>query len=391
MLWIIFFDEATKKMVSWWIKHVIKKATNNLFKTVWIWFFATIILQWSSAVLLILESFVSAGMMEFTHAARVIMWANIWSSAIGVILWSLWLEFDLAAYALPLLGALAFALLIIKSDKAKNILKIVIWLCLIFVWLWYMNDWMAFVANAVDFVKLSSCSIALFYFVGLFGTMIMQSSAITIALTLSAASVWLVDYRMWIMMLLWCFLWTTSTPVLWCIKWWYLKKQVAATQVIFNAVLSVFGIALLPVFVWLMNKITSDVVLGLSIFTLLFKIVWVALMLPFLNKFIALIQKRFPKKNPNFGLNIEWVSPTVIPAWLHALEQDLLFVLKKVLKHALNTWNTREKDLNTKNYNVKNSLKYEKSRIILLLLMVLIYHFLKLFYLHFLQYFLIVR
>lgn len=360
MLWIIFFDEATKKMVSWWIKHIIKKATNSLFKTIWIWFFATIILQWSSAVLLILESFVSAGMMEFTHAARVIMWANIWSSAIGVILWSLWLEFDLAAYALPLLWALAFALLIIKSDKAKNILKIVIWLCLIFVWLWYMNDWMAFVANAVDFVKLSSCSIALFYFVWLFGTMIMQSSAITIALTLSAASVWIVDYRMWIMMLLWCFLGTTSTPVLWCIKWWYLKKQVAATQVIFNAVLSVFGIALLPVFVWLMNKITSDVVLGLSIFTLLFKIVWVALMLPFLDKFISLIQKRFPKKNPNFGLNIEWVSPTVIPAWLHALEQDLLFVLKKVLKHALNTWNTREKDLNTKNYNVKHSLEYEK-------------------------------
>lgn len=360
MLWIIFFDDATKKMVSWWIKHIIKKATNNLFKTLWIWFLATIILQWSSAVLLILESFVSAWMMEFSHAARVIMWANIGSSAIGVILWSLWLEFDLAMYALPLIWILAFALLIIKSDKTKNILKIVIWLCLIFVWLWYMNDWMAFLANTVDFVSLSAHSIFLFYLVWLVGTIIMQSSAITIALVLSAASVWIVDYRMWIMLLLWCFLGTTSTPVLWCIKWWYLKKQVAATQVIFNAILSVLWIILLPVLVRCMNKITSDTVIWLSIFTLLFKIVWVWLMLPFLNKFISLIKKWFPKKESQFGLHIEWVSPKIVSIWLQALEFDLSIVLKRVLKHSLNTWNIDEEQVSSKNFKIKHISKYDK-------------------------------
>lgn len=360
MLWIIFFDEATKKMVSWWIKHIIKKATNNIFKTLWIGFFATIILQWSSAVLLILESFVSAGMMQFSHAARVIMWCNIWSSAIWVILWSLWLEFDLAAYALPLMWILALMLLIIKSDKVRNILKIVIWLCLVFVWLWYMNEGMAFVANTVDFVKLSTHSIFLFYLVWLVGTIVMQSSAITIALVLSAASMWIVDYRMWIMLLLWCFLWTTSTPALGCIKWWYLKKQVAFLQVIFNAILSVIWTVTLPFWVRLMNKITPDPVVGLSIFALLFKAVCVAIMLPFLDKYIALIQKWFPKKAVVYDLHIENTSPTVISAWLEALSQDLSMLMHRVLKHTLNTWSIDENDVKGKNIDIKHLAEYDK-------------------------------
>lgn len=359
MLWIIFFDEATKKMVSGWIKKIIKKATNNLFKTLWIGFLATIILQWSSAVLLILESFVSAWMLEFTHAARVIMWCNVWSSAIWVILWSLWLEFDLASYALPLMWILALCLLIIKSDKTKNILKILIWLCLVFVWLWYMNDWMAFVANSVDFVSLSSHSILLFYAVWLFATIIMQSSAITIALVLSAASVWLVDYRMWIMLLLWCFLWTTSTPALWCIRWWYLKKQVAATQVIFNAVLSVIWIATLPFWSFIMEKLFPDIVIWLSAFALIFKAVFVIIMLPFLNKYVWFIQKLFPKKDSHLWLAIKEVSPNVSEAWLNAVRDDLKKLIKRVFHHMINTRNM-DKAVLDDNFDSVQIVQYDK-------------------------------
>jgi Na+/phosphate symporter len=74
MLWIIFFDESSRKVVSGGIKKAIKKATNSIFKSLWIWFLATLLFQWSSAVLLILESFVSAWMIEFSHAVKVILW-----------------------------------------------------------------------------------------------------------------------------------------------------------------------------------------------------------------------------------------------------------------------------------------------------------------------------
>ena len=103
MLGIIFFDEASKKVVSGSIKKAIKNATSNILKTLWIWFWATLLFQGSSAVLLILESFVSAWMIEFSHAAKIILWCNVGSSTIWVILWTLWLEFDLMTIALPVL------------------------------------------------------------------------------------------------------------------------------------------------------------------------------------------------------------------------------------------------------------------------------------------------
>ena len=63
-----------------------------------------------------------------------------------------------------------------------------------------------------------------------------------------------------------------------------------------------------------MGKISPDPVIGLSIFALLFKTVCVVIMLPFLDKYIALIQKWFPKKTVSFDLHIENTSPTVISA-----------------------------------------------------------------------------
>ena len=246
MLGIVFFDESSRKVVSGGIKKAIKKATNNILKSLWIWFLATILFQWSSAVLLILESFVSAWIIEFSHAARIILWANIGSSVVWVILETLWLGFDLMNVALPALWISVLLYFILKSDKIKNVLKIVIWLCLIFLGLDFMNTWMWVMAQYADFQAWANHSIFLFFIIWLFGTIIVQSSSITMVLTLSAANAGLIDYRMWVMLLLWAFVWTTATALLWCLEWWHLKKQVAMTQVIFNIMVATLWIISLP-------------------------------------------------------------------------------------------------------------------------------------------------
>ena len=352
MLWIIFFDESSKKVVSGGIKNAIKKATNNIFKSLWIWFFATILFQWSSAVLLILESFVSAGMIEFSHAVKVILWANMGSSAIWIILETLWLEFDLMAVALPALWISVLLYFLLKSDKIKNVLKIIIWLCLIFLGLDYMNTWMSIVAQYADFAAWANHSIFLFFIIWLFWTIIVQSSAITIVLTLSAANAGIIDYRMWIMLLLWAFIWTTWTAVLWCLEWWHLKKQVAATQVIFNIMVATFWIIALPWIVRLLEKLPVSKLVWLEIFVIWWKVLCVCIMLPFINKYTARIKKLFPKKDFDFGLRIKNTSPTVLAAAFQALQDDIVLIIKRVTKHCLNTWNLDEKKLIENDFNL---------------------------------------
>ena len=353
MLWIIFFDESSRKVVSGGIKNAIKKATNNIFKSLWIWFLATLLFQWSSAVLLILESFVSAGMIEFSHAVKVILWANMGSSAIWIILETLWLEFDLMAVALPALWISVLLYFLLKSDKIKNALKIIIWLCLIFLWLDYMNTWMSVVAQYADFAAWANHSIFLFFIIWLFWTIIVQSSAITIVLTLSAANAWLIDYRMWIMLLLWAFIWTTATAVLWCLEWWHLKKQVAAAQVMFNIMVAIFWMIALPWIVRLLEKLPVSIFVWLEIFVIGWKVLCVAIMLPFVNRYTVRIKKLFPKKDFDFWLHIKNTSPMVTDAAFVALHEDLLLIYKRTFKYCLNVWNIDENKVIESDFNLE--------------------------------------
>lgn len=352
LLWIVFFDESSRKVVSGGIKKAIKKVTNNIFKTLWIWFWATLLFQWSSAVLLILESFVSAWMIEFSHAAKIILWANIGSSVVWVILETLWLGFNMTNIALPALWVSVLLYFILKSDKIKNVLKIIIWLCLIFLWLDFMNTWMWIMAQYADFAAWANHSIFLFFIIWLFGTIIVQSSSITMVLTLSAANSGLIDYRMWVMLLLWAFIWTTATALLWCIEWWHLKKQVAMTQVIFNIMVATLWIISLPWIVRVLEKLPVTPFVWLSIFLIWRKVICVSLMLPFIGKYTNLIKKRFPKKDFDFWLYTKNTSPKVVDATFPALHEDLIMMLKRVFKHCLNTRNIDEKKVIETDFNV---------------------------------------
>lgn len=352
MLWIVFFDESSRKVVSGGIKNAIKKATNNIFKSLWIWFLATLLFQWSSAVLLILESFVSAGMIEFSHAVKVILWANMGSSAVWIILETLWLEFNLMAVALPVLWISVLLYFLLKSDKIKNILKIIIWLCLIFFGLDYMNTWMWVMAQYADFAAWANHSIFLFFIIWLIWTVIVQSSSISIVLTLSAANAGLIDYRMWIMLLLWAFIWTTFTAILWCLEWWHLKKQVAAAQVIFNIMVATLWMIALPWIVRILEKLSVSTFIWLEIFVIWWKVICVSIMLPFVDKYTARIKKKFPKKDFDFWLRIKNTSSVVVDAAFLALQQDLILIYNRAFKHCLNTWNIDEKNLQKIDFNL---------------------------------------
>ena len=81
-------------------------------------------------------------------------------------------------------------------------------------------------------------------------------------------------------------------------------------------------------------------------------------MLPFIGKYTALIKKRFPKKDFDFGLCIQNTSPKVVDAVFPALKEDLILILKRVFKHCLNTRNIDEKKLIENDFNLNLLDKY---------------------------------
>jgi len=346
LLWIFLFDEAIKKLTTNSFKTLIQKTTNTLFKSIWTWTIATIILQWSTAVALICVSFVAAWVIDFNSAIWVILWANLGTPMVSVILWNLWLRISFSSIAMPVIWVFSFLLFLFsKNDKLKNIFKIVVGLSLLFLWLWYVNDSMVFLSWYVDFDKLASYPVILFFIIWLLLTVIVQSSSIPIVLILTAANTGLVNYPMWIMFILWSFLWTTSTTILWALDWNYLKKQVAYSHFFFNLFSTVFWFMTYTLFDWALTKMWVDRVLWLSIFAVLFKFITVLLVLPFLKYFILFITRLFPKKHTHLWLSTENISVNVVDAALLAIRKDQISLLKKIFKYILNIWSIDEKEV----------------------------------------------
>lgn len=340
------FEEAIGFLVTKNFRNLLKTATRNLISSLSTGFFATSILQSSAVVSLIAVSFVGAGIIGLENAIGIILGTNIGAPLMDILLGNLGLKFSLSSIALPMIGIAGFAFLIFsRQGKIKNIARAVVGLWLIFLGLGFMKDSMMVLAASVDFSQYVSLSSIAYFGIGLLVTILMQSSSATIILTLTAANSGIVDYRMGIPIIMWAFLGTTLTVVLASFGPNALKKQVAFSHVFFNLFSVILGFIFLPLMVLLFQNSFGDVVLGLSVFAIWFKIIWVVLMSPFIWYFTRFLQKIFPVKETKLWLSLEQVDPKIPDAAMVAMKQDTSKLLKKVFAYILHVWSIDEKIL----------------------------------------------
>lgn len=340
------FEEAIGFLVTKNFRNLLKTATRNLISSLSTGFFATSILQSSAVVSLIAVSFVGAGIIGLENAIGIILGTNIGAPLMDILLGNLGLKFSLSSIALPMIGIAGFAFLIFsRQGKIKNIARAVVGLWLIFLGLGFMKDSMMVLAGSVDFSQYVSLSSIAYFGIGLLVTILMQSSSATIILTLTAANSGIVDYRMGIPIIMWAFLGTTLTVVLASFGPNALKKQVAFSHVFFNLFSVILGFIFLPLMVLLFQNSFGDVVLGLSVFAIWFKIIWVVLMSPFIWYFTRFLQKIFPVKETKLWLSLEQVDPKIPDAAMVAMKQDTSKLLKKVFAYILHVWSIDEKIL----------------------------------------------
>lgn len=336
----LLFEEAVTSLVNKTFKRLLRTATNTLFKAITTWTFATAILQSSAVVSLIVVSFVGAGILNLSNGVGIILGANIGGPLTDILLGNLGLKFSLSAIALPILG-ISWLLMLIFSHQNKfvSICKALFGLWLLFLGLGYMKDSMVTLATTFDFVQYAGYPMILFFGIWALLTILMQSSSATTVLVLTAASAGMIDYRMGVPMLMGAFLATTLTVVLWSLAGDAIKKQVAFSHVFFNVFSVIVGFVFIVPILWLLNHFFPlDIILGLSVFAISFKIICALLTLPILGLFIKFLKKIFPQHPTSFGLYIETTSPTVLDAAEVALEHDTKKFLKKVFGYVMNSW-----------------------------------------------------
>ncbi len=343
---MMVFEEAISFLFTKTLKNFLKTATDRLYKAISTWVFMTTVLQSSGVVSLITLAFVWAWVITFQNSLWVILWANIGTAITDVIIANLWIRYSISSLSFPIIGVFWLLMLIFnKHIKFKYLCRFFIGLGLLFLWLSYMKESMFAISSQIDFVQYVGLWSLVYFLVWFVSTLVMQSSTATIMLILTASHSWIVDYRMWVPLIMWAFLGTTITAVLASIWPFPIKKQVAFSHVFFNLFSVILGLLFLPFIVNFLNIYFVDTISWLSVFMIWFKLVWVLLIVPFINYFKKFLIKLFPIKETKLWLSLEQVDPNITDAALIAIKNDTTFLLKNIFAYILHVWSIDEKIL----------------------------------------------
>jgi phosphate:Na+ symporter len=256
----------------------------------------TAVLQSSSMVSLMVLAFVGAGVFTMKNALAIILGANLGTTIDSWLVATLGfkVQIELAAYPAICIGGL----LLMFFNNRKNITYISYFLLgfgLLFLGLSFMKIAMEVHVQAFDFTTYASLPLIVFLGIGFLITLTVQSSSVTMALTLSAIHAGAIGFPVAAAIVLGSETGTTIKVLFSSIGGTSAKKRVALGNLIFNIALTIAAFALLHPILLLITKGFSitDPLIGLVTFSSLINLFSLILFLPFLNPFSRFLERFF--------------------------------------------------------------------------------------------------
>jgi len=246
LLGMKFLSEGMQNVAGNRIKTLIGAATNNRLFGVGVGLLVTGIIQSSSVTTVLVVSLVDSGLMSLAQAVGVIMGANIGTT---ITAWILTLKIE--QYGLALAGIGSIFYIFATKDKLKNIGGGVLGLGCVFLGLMFMKEAAAPIRDYPEFVTAFQTFQANNYLgvlkcaaVGCILTLIVQSSSVTIGITMVLASQGLIGFQTAAALVLGENVGTTITAIIASLGGNNNARRTALFHALFN-VIGVFYITLL--------------------------------------------------------------------------------------------------------------------------------------------------
>lgn len=321
-------EDAIRKLAGRSFKRFIRQQTEGRLRSILSGTIVTAVLQSSSAVSLMVLTFVGAGIMAIDNAIGVILGSNIGTTATAWIVATIGFKLDIEAFALPIIGIGGLILIFLgKSQWYSNFSKLLVSFGFLFMGLAFMKDSMEQVASSISIEDLPSYGIFTYVLVGTVLTAAMQSSSATIAIILTSVHAGLLPFEGAASMVIGANIGTTATVLIGGIRATQIKKRIAASHFIFNIVSAILGVILLWPLTWLITDIVGDIkenaVIGIALFHSIFNIVGVLFFLPFIGFFSKQLVRLIPDKKSQVTHFIQGISPTVYDAAVSGIKKEV--------------------------------------------------------------------
>ncbi len=286
------------------LEKMLKKTTDKQWKSLVFGIVSTTIMQSSSLVSVLTISFLSAGLIWLNSGIGIILGANIGTTTGAWLVAGFGLKVKISAYAMPML---VFAIILVfqKSKNLKGMGYVLAGLGFLFLGIHHMKEGFEAFKETIDLAAYAMPGIGgliVFTLIGMFATVVMQSSHATLVLIITALAAGQITYENALALAIGANIGTTITAILGAMSANYQGKRLAAAHLIFNVTTGAIAIVFINQMIFAVDVVSANVgiadddyTLKLAVFHTIFNVVGVAVMYPFIERLVLFLQKLFPK------------------------------------------------------------------------------------------------
>ena len=297
---MMFLEDGFKAFTGGVLEKVLQKSTDKLYKSVGFGILATTVMQSSSLVSILTISFLSAGLIGLGQGIGIIFGANLGTTTGAWLVAGYGLKVDIAAYAMPML-VFGVVLIFQKSKSLKGFGYILAGLGFLFLGIAYMKDGFEAFKSTIDLASFGGSGLKyLFIFtgIGIFATVVMQSSHATLVLIITALAAGQISYENALALAVGANVGTTITAIIGALSANIAGKRLAGAHLIFNLVTGLIALVFMTQIMYSVEYVSGifgighdNYTLKLAVFHTIFNVIGVVVMIPFINFLVTFLEK----------------------------------------------------------------------------------------------------
>jgi len=349
------------------LNHFLHHWTKTRLRGLSVGFFLTSLIQSSGAVTVATIGFTNAGLLSLRRAIWIIFGSNIGTTTTGWLVTLIGFNFKISAFALPMIG-IGMVLKLVKSESQFGAIgQALVGFGILFMGIDVLKDTFSILGEQVSFHNIEGdgiINILLYLGFGFLITVLMQSSSVTLAITLTALAGGVMTLIPAAAIAIGSNLGSTTTAVFSSFGTNSVAKRVVASHVIFNLITAIVSLILLTpmiasiIFMQSLWTDTPSNTTTLALFHTLFNVLGVVLMVPLSTSLVAWLKNRFKTKDEDLAkpLYLDKHALSLPSLAIHALKMELKRVATLTLEMAKNSINfeTASKNFATKDSVIEN-------------------------------------
>lgn len=298
----------------------------------------TVLAQSSSATTLATIGFVSAGVLTFSQAIGVVIGASLGTTSTSWLVALVGLKFGIGKLAFPLVGLGAMARLVSHGRNAALALAVA-GFGLMCVGIDILQTGMVHLSASFAPDQLPQGTFpgrGLLVGIGIVLTILTQSSAAAVAMTLAAFHAGTIDLEQGTSLIIGASIGTTSTSALAAIGATTSARRTALAHILFSLAAGVLAFLLVPLLVSGLRQAVQTLELQFGVVILAafhsgFTLLAALLVLPGVNRFSAFIERLVPERGPALTRHLDSSLIEIPEVAIEAVRRTLMEVAAEIL------------------------------------------------------------